>query len=72
MTKSNGEIIQEKFSPHQFGITCNEDGYSDVEVLIDGRYSGIWIDDWMWYEDEESDLKYLAENIERYLSGDVN
>lgn len=67
MQKSNGDIIREKFPLHQFDITLNEDGYSDIEIIIDDKYSGIWIDDWEWFESNKDDLDSLIEQIEEYL-----
>lgn len=68
MQKSNGEIIQEMFPSHRFDTTLNEAGYSDVEIIIDDMYSGIWIDDWEWLENNETHLEFLIEEIKDYLS----
>ena len=72
MSKSNGEIIQEKFPTHQFYTTYNEYGYSDIEIIIDGEYSGIWVDDWVWFENNNDDLEYLVKEIKDYLSSIAN
>lgn len=54
MKKSNSDIVRKKFSPHQFDITCNKDGYNAFEILIDDQCSGIWINDYMiWCGNEK-------------------
>lgn len=64
---SNGDLIQQYFPQHEIYVTCNEEGYSDVEIIIDEYCTAIWIDEWMWYEDDKCALDYIVREIKDYL-----
>lgn len=63
----NCDRIRKAFPQHEIGITLNEEGYSDVEIVIDDKYTGIWIDDWMFLGNNTDDYEFLLQEIINYL-----
>lgn len=64
--------LEELFPDHEIRHSWNESGYSDVELIIDDCWSGIWTDDFILYsfDDDQryqSHLQHLKQEIEQYL-----
>ena len=73
MSKLLIDHLNEAFPDHEISSTINEDGYSDVELLIDGYWTAIWVDDYMLYrpenhEDFQDDYEYIKGEIANYLT----
>ena len=72
MSKILIEELGKLFPDHEISHSWNESGYSDVELIIDECWSGIWTDDYVLYSFDDSqhyqfDLQYLRQEIEQYL-----
>lgn len=66
------EELNKLFPNHEISHSWNESGYSDVELIIDERWSGIWVDDGVLYSFDDSqyyqfNLQLLRQEIEQYL-----
>lgn len=73
MSKLLIDHLNEAFPDHEINHTTNEGGYSDVELLIDGNWTSIWVDDFVLYYPEnhkyfQSDYDHIKEEIEAYLA----
>lgn len=62
------ETLEELFPEHQIECTFNEDGYSDIELIIDNYYTGIWVDDYNLYLTEnDEDFQWYLNIFKRYI-----
>ena len=66
--KYNCDLIEELYPEHSFSHTLDDDGYGEIELIIDEKYTGIWLYEYMFYGADPKDLKYIREEIDWYLS----
>ena len=69
--KYNCDLIEELYPEHEFSHTLDDDGYGEIELIIDEKYTGIWLYEYMFYGTDPKDLKYIREEIDWYLNNDV-
>lgn len=67
------DILREQYPEHEIDYEPNADGYSDVEIIIDHRYTNIWVDDYALYHTEshpdfQFDYEYIKGEVESYLT----
>ena len=68
--KYNCDLIEELYPEHEFSHTLDDDGYGEIELIIDEKYTGIWLYEYMFYGADPKDLKYIREEIDWYLNNE--
>ena len=67
----NYEVIEDLYPDHTFSHTWDDDGYGEVELIIDDKYTGIWLYEHMLSGTDAHDLEYMREEIDWYLNNEV-
>jgi len=67
--------LRELYPNYKIESTCNEDGYSDIEIIIDDIYTGIWVDDYYLYaeyDEKECFHQFILNSVEEYIKNKEN
>lgn len=63
----NLEVIEDLYPDHTFSYIGDTDGYGGYRMVIDGKYTDIWLYEHMLYGTDVHDLEYIREEIDWYL-----
>lgn len=70
-TISNLEVIEDLYPDHTFSYIEDIDGYGGYRMIIDDKYTDIWLYEHMLYGTDVHDLEYIREEIDWYLNNEV-
>lgn len=67
--------LRELYPNYKIEATCNEDGYSDIEIIIDNELTEIWTDDYFLYaeyDENECFHQFILDDVEEYIKNKEN
>lgn len=68
MNISNYEKIEELYPNHTFVPVWDEEwDPNEIQLVIDDMYASIWMDEYIWFEDNLNDLEWLKEELNDYF-----
>ena len=68
MNESNDKIIEKLYPNHVFVPIWDEEwDQNEIQLVIDDLYASIWMDQHIWFEDDQNDLEWLRKEIDDYF-----
>lgn len=67
--------LRELYPNYEIESTCNEAGYSDIEIIINNELTGIWVDDYFLYDEydeNESFHQFILRDVKEYIKDKEN
>ena len=68
MSISNYKKIEALYPNHTFvPVQDEERDPNEIQLIIDDLYASVWMDEYIWFEDNPIDFEWLKEEINYYL-----